>query len=271
MAVYFREIEHPVLEREEELRLARKVKAGDGEAKNKLINYNLRLVISIAKKHTGQGLSLLDLIQEGNLGLIRAVEKFEPDKGYKLCTYATWWIRQAITRALAQKGRTIRLPAYMEEKRKKVWKTFYQLSQELDHEPGTEEIAAEMGLEEEEVRKLQKYAQAPLSLETPIGEEEGGALLVDFIEDKTAADPETSAYNALLSEALSEILDSLEPREEKILRLRFGFDDDRPRTLVEIGRVFGVSRERIRQIESKALRKLRNPRRRKRLKELAGG
>lgn len=265
--MYLKEIgKVPLLTAEEEIDLAKRMEQGDEEAKRRLIEANLRLVVSIAKRYVGRGMLFLDLIQEGNLGLIKAVEKFDYRKGYKFSTYATWWIRQAITRAIADQARTIRIPVHMVETINKLIRVSRQLLQEYGREPQPEEIAREMGISEEKVREILKIAQEPISLETPIGEEEDSHL-GDFIPDEDAPAPaEAAAYN-LLKEQLKEVLDTLTPREEKVLRLRFGLDDGRARTLEEVGREFNVTRERIRQIEAKALRKLRHPSRSKKLKD----
>ncbi|MFO7153482.1 MAG: RNA polymerase sigma factor RpoD [Caldicoprobacter oshimai] len=265
--MYLKEIgKVPLLTAEEEIELAKRMEQGDEEAKRRLIEANLRLVVSIAKRYVGRGMLFLDLIQEGNLGLIKAVEKFDYRKGYKFSTYATWWIRQAITRAIADQARTIRIPVHMVETINKLIRVSRQLLQEYGREPQPEEIAREMGISEEKVREILKIAQEPISLETPIGEEEDSHL-GDFIPDEDAPAPaEAAAYN-LLKEQLMEVLDTLTPREEKVLRLRFGLDDGRARTLEEVGREFNVTRERIRQIEAKALRKLRHPSRSKKLKD----
>ncbi|MCM8899814.1 RNA polymerase sigma factor RpoD [Caldicoprobacter algeriensis] len=265
--MYLKEIgKVPLLTAEEEIELAKRMEQGDEEAKRRLIEANLRLVVSIAKRYVGRGMLFLDLIQEGNLGLIKAVEKFDYRKGYKFSTYATWWIRQAITRAIADQARTIRIPVHMVETINKLIRISRQLLQEYGREPQPEEIAREMGISEEKVREILKIAQEPISLETPIGEEEDSHL-GDFIPDEDAPAPaEAAAYN-LLKEQLKEVLDTLTPREEKVLRLRFGLDDGRARTLEEVGREFNVTRERIRQIEAKALRKLRHPSRSKKLKD----
>jgi RNA polymerase primary sigma factor len=265
--MYLKEIGRvPLLTAEEEVELAKKIEQGDEWAKRRLAEANLRLVVSIAKRYVGRGMLFLDLIQEGNLGLIKAVEKFDYRKGYKFSTYATWWIRQAITRAIADQARTIRIPVHMVETINKLIRVSRQLLQELGREPTPEEIAAEMDLPAERVREIMKIAQEPVSLETPIGEEEDSHL-GDFIEDQDAPAPAEAASFMMLKEQLEEVLESLTPREEKVLRLRFGLDDGRARTLEEVGQVFGVTRERIRQIEAKALRKLRHPSRSKKLKD----
>lgn len=265
--MYLKEIGRvPLLTAEEEIELAKRIEQGDQEAKKRLAEANLRLVVSIAKRYVGRGMLFLDLIQEGNMGLLKAVEKFDYRKGYKFSTYATWWIRQAITRAIADQARTIRIPVHMVETINKLIRISRQLLQELGREPTAEEIAKEMDLTPEKVREIIKIAQEPVSLETPIGEEDDSHL-GDFIEDQDALAPADAAAYELLKEQLEEVLDTLTEREEHVLRLRFGLDDGRTRTLEEVGQVFGVTRERIRQIEAKALRKLRHPSRSKRLKD----
>ncbi|RBP45514.1 RNA polymerase sigma factor RpoD [Garciella nitratireducens] len=265
--MYLKEIgKVPLLTAEEEIELAKRMEKGDEEASRKLAEANLRLVVSIAKRYVGRGMLFLDLIQEGNLGLMKAVEKFDYRKGYKFSTYATWWIRQAITRAIADQARTIRIPVHMVETINKLIRVSRQLLQELGREPTPEEIAKEMGISEEKVREIQKIAQEPVSLETPIGEEEDSHL-GDFIPDDEAPAPAEAAAFTLLKEQLLNVLDTLTPREEKVLRLRFGLDDGKARTLEEVGKEFNVTRERIRQIEAKALRKLRHPSRSKKLKD----
>lgn len=265
--MYLKEIGRvPLLTAEEEVALAKRMEQGDEEAQKRLAEANLRLVVSIAKRYVGRGMLFLDLIQEGNLGLIKAVEKFDYNKGYKFSTYATWWIRQAITRAIADQARTIRIPVHMVETINKLIRVSRQLLQQLGREPAPEEIAKEMDISVERVREIMKIAQEPVSLETPIGEEEDSHL-GDFIEDQDAPAPADAASFMLLKEQLEEVLDTLTPREEKVLRLRFGLDDGRARTLEEVGQNFGVTRERIRQIEAKALRKLRHPSRSRKLKD----
>ncbi len=268
--MYLREIGRiKLLTAEEEIDLARKIIQGGNVgavAKRKLVQANLRLVVSIAKKYVGRGMLFLDLIQEGNLGLIRAAEKFDHERGYKFSTYATWWIRQAITRAIADQARTIRIPVHMVETINKLKKVTRKLAQELSRKPTEEELAQEMSISISKLREIIKVAQEPLSLETPIGKEEDSRL-GDFIEDKDADAPVKTVAHELLREDLAEVLSGLSPRERDVLRLRFGMDDGRQRTLEEVGQLFGVTRERIRQIEAKALRKLRHPNRSKRLRE----
>ena len=265
--MYLKEIgKVPLLSAEEEIELAKRMENGDQAAKKRLAEANLRLVVSIAKRYVGRGMLFLDLIQEGNLGLIKAVEKFDYTKGYKFSTYATWWIRQAITRAIADQARTIRIPVHMVETINKLVRVSRQLLQELGTDPTPEQIGAVMDLAPDRVREIQKVAQEPVSLETPIGEEEDSHL-GDFIEDEDAPAPDEAASYILLKEQLEEVLETLTPREAKVLRLRFGLDDGRSRTLEEVGQEFGVTRERIRQIEAKALRKLRHPSRSRKLKD----
>ena len=265
--MYLREIgKVSLLSAEEEIKLAQAAEKGDKEAAQKLISANLRLVVSIAKKYVGRGLTLLDLIQEGNIGLMKAVEKYDWRRGFKFSTYATWWIRQAITRAIADQARTIRIPVHMVETINKFIRTSRRLAQDLGRDPTPEEVAEKMGIEVEKAREIVKISQEPTSLETPVGEEEDSRL-GDFIQDEVMMAPDDAASHELLKEQMQEVLDTLAPRERRVLILRFGLEDGRQRTLEEVGKEFGVTRERIRQIEAKALRKLKHPTRSKKLKD----
>lgn len=265
--MYLTEIgKHPLITKEEEVELAKRVEQGDKEAIDKLIRSNLRLVVSIAKKYLGRGLSMLDLIQEGNTGLMKAVEKYDWRRGFKFSTYATWWIRQAVTRAIADQARTIRIPVHMVETINKFIRTSRRLAQELDRDPTPEEVAKEMDIEPEKAREIIKISQRPASLEKKISDDEDSRL-GDFLEDEVTLAPEDVASHELLKEHMREVLQTLNPRERKVLQLRFGLDDSQTRTLEEVGREFGVTRERIRQIEAKALRKLRHPTRSRRLRD----
>ena len=268
--MYLKEIgQIKLLTLEEESELADRIAAGDDSAKNILAESNLRLVVSIAKRYVGRGMLFLDLIQEGNIGLMKAVEKFDVTKGYKFSTYATWWIRQAITRAIADQARTIRVPVHMVETINKLARVQRQLTLELNREPSEDELAKKMGTSVEKVREIYKISQDPVSLETPIGEEDDSHL-GDFIKDERNLSPEEFATNEMLKDEISEVLETLTEREEKVIRLRFGLEDGKPRTLEEVGQMFGVTRERIRQIEAKALRKLRHPSRSRKLRDYMG-
>jgi len=268
--MYLKEIgQIKLLSMEEELKLADRILEGDEQAKSELAEANLRLVVSIAKRYVGRGMLFLDLIQEGNIGLMKAVDKFDVTKGYKFSTYATWWIRQAITRAIADQARTIRVPVHMVETINKLARVQRQLTLELNREPSEDELAKKMGLPVEKIREIYKISQDPVSLETPIGEEDDSHL-GDFIKDERNVSPEEYATNELLKDEISEVLQTLTEREEKVIRLRFGLEDGKSRTLEEVGQMFGVTRERIRQIEAKALRKLRHPSRSRKLKDYMG-
>ena len=268
--MYLKEIgQIKLLSLDEEAELADRIMAGDEEAKNILAEANLRLVVSIAKRYVGRGMLFLDLIQEGNIGLMKAVDKFDVSKGYKFSTYATWWIRQAITRAIADQARTIRVPVHMVETINKLARVQRQLTLELNREPSEDELAKKMGTSVEKVREIYKISQDPVSLETPIGEEDDSHL-GDFIKDESNLSPEEFATNEMLKEEISQVLETLTEREEKVIRLRFGLEDGKPRTLEEVGQMFGVTRERIRQIEAKALRKLRHPSRSRKLRDYMG-
>ena len=263
VGMYLRSIgDIPLLSAEEEIELAKRIKAGDIAAKDKLIEANLRLVVKVAQQYQNKGLSLLDLIEEGNIGLIRAAEKFDYNMGYKFSTYATWWIRQAVTRAISDQGRTVRLPVHMTETISKMNKIIRTLSAELGRDPSNAEVAEEMGLSEKRVAQLHRYATASVSLDMPVGEEEA-TTLGDFIEDGTLLSPEEAAEANMLKEAVDAVLTSLDPREEKVIRMRYGLGGEEPRTLEYIGNLFGVTRERVRQIEANALRKMRSPKRKK--------